>query len=120
MAVPAAPWSVSVTPVWLSTPRGSGAVPVPRRAARSTSTAICPAKLRAMTSSDDGSASSNSSTLRSTRRTRRAGGGRDPVEGQVGGGDVGVLGLPGGGALAGQAGQGQGLTGHRDRGRHQL
>ena len=62
MTVPLAPWAVEVMPDWFSTPRGSGGVPVPSSATRSSSTAICPAKLLAMTSSLDGSASSNSST----------------------------------------------------------
>jgi hypothetical protein len=70
MVVPFAPWAVRVTPDWLSTPRGSGAVPVPSRLTRSSSTVICPANDLAMTSSLDGSASSNSSTDRVMSRTR--------------------------------------------------
>jgi hypothetical protein len=70
MAAPFAPWVVVVMPDMLSTPRGSGGVPLPSSATRSSSTAICPANDRAMTSSLDGSASSKSSTLKSTRRTK--------------------------------------------------
>jgi hypothetical protein len=62
MLAPLAPWLVVVMPLWLSTPRGSGAVPEPSSATRSSSSAICAANDRAMMPSEDGSASSNSST----------------------------------------------------------
>src|SRR6266542_2156956 len=64
MTLPLAPWVVVVIPDWFSTPRGSGAVPEPRSATRSSSRATWRAKLLAMTPSLLGSASSNSSSDR--------------------------------------------------------
>jgi hypothetical protein len=69
MVDPLAPWPVMVTPVWLRTPCGSGGVPDPRSATRSSSSATWAANDRAMTSSADGSLSSNSSTDSFTSRT---------------------------------------------------